>query len=440
MRRAQRAGLALALVAAVGASVVAHSEPTDFDAVVTTDFEPAVTKAFPVYNTAGKKIRTQQWRLTKTGGNCCEVLVSTTATGRLLEFGGSYVRYSDDRAKTWKKVAPITPLYNGEGAVVPAPGGDVVGIGWDPYTGDHLQSFKYTAKTKKWQYAETPLHAPLYDRPWVVVAKGPFTIDGETVPWVSVVLSGYVAWNDLALISTDGLNYRPPTTRMLDSLRGALPVSRWLEPQRDADLDYIQPQTRAHLTPLAGGGLLGNNSGALDSGCSTGLLGRNGAWSCYTAPNGETYADSRLLVDSRGWLHRVTPGASNLVAGELEYSVSTNGGRSWSSTTIAPLRGVIEQYDFKVHAKSGVAALVAHVKQNDPALERDVVFKLDIRRAKPRVSELLYVGDGDGVFTAGLAGGATRFDFVSVAILPDGKLVASFADKTYADPALAVQL
>lgn len=29
-----------------------------------------------------------------------------------------------------------------------APGGDLVGVGWDPYSGDRLQSFLYEAGTK----------------------------------------------------------------------------------------------------------------------------------------------------------------------------------------------------------------------------------------------------------------------------------------------------
>ena len=36
-----------------------------------------------------------------------------------------------------------------------------------------------------------PLHEPFYDRQWMAVAKGPFAIAGQTVPWVSMVLSNF---------------------------------------------------------------------------------------------------------------------------------------------------------------------------------------------------------------------------------------------------------
>src|SRR5256885_12217104 len=64
----------------------------------------------------------------------------------------------------FRSVRPLTPLVNGEGTIVVAPNGDVVAIGWDPYSGDHLQSFKYEAFSGKWFYAEQPLHQPFYDR------------------------------------------------------------------------------------------------------------------------------------------------------------------------------------------------------------------------------------------------------------------------------------
>ena len=67
---------------------------------------------------------------------------------------------------------------NGEGTIDVAPNGDIVGIGWGPYSGDHLQAFKYEAFSGRWFYAEQPLHTPFYDREWVTVVLGPFSIDG----------------------------------------------------------------------------------------------------------------------------------------------------------------------------------------------------------------------------------------------------------------------
>lgn len=107
---------------------------------------------------------TTTWRVVEDTGNCCETFVTTTSAGRLLDFGGRYIHFSDDRGLTWSRVTPLAPLVNGEGAIVVAPGGDVLGVEWDPYSGDHLQFSKYEADTGQWQYTEMPLHQPFYDR------------------------------------------------------------------------------------------------------------------------------------------------------------------------------------------------------------------------------------------------------------------------------------
>ena len=73
-----------------------------------------------------------EWRVVDATGNCCENYLTSDHRGRLYDFGGSYVNYTDDRGLTWKSVRPLTPLQNGEGAIAMAPGGDVVGVQWDP--------------------------------------------------------------------------------------------------------------------------------------------------------------------------------------------------------------------------------------------------------------------------------------------------------------------
>jgi hypothetical protein len=56
------------------------------------------------------------WRVVEETGNCCETYVTSTPGGRLLDFGGRYIHYSDDRGLTWFRVNPLAPLANGEGA------------------------------------------------------------------------------------------------------------------------------------------------------------------------------------------------------------------------------------------------------------------------------------------------------------------------------------
>ncbi|MFN2536780.1 MAG: hypothetical protein ABR549_01330, partial [Mycobacteriales bacterium] len=122
---------------------------------------------YAVYNAEGVKTGTAKWHWTPTGGNCCEVYVTATSKGGLLEYGGSYPYFSADRGKTWTRVNFATPLYNGEGAIVAGPHGDYFGVSWDPYTGDHLQGVKYTAATKRWETAEAPIKSPFFDREWI---------------------------------------------------------------------------------------------------------------------------------------------------------------------------------------------------------------------------------------------------------------------------------
>jgi hypothetical protein len=109
------------------------------------DFDPPVSRAvYPAIDygrraTPGDdRVMRTRWRVIEETGNCCETYVTTTSDGRLLDFGGRYIHYTDDRGLTWHRVQPLAPLLNSEGAIVAAPGGDMLGVEWDPYSGDHL--------------------------------------------------------------------------------------------------------------------------------------------------------------------------------------------------------------------------------------------------------------------------------------------------------------
>src|SRR5919106_403012 len=176
------------------------------------------------------------------------------ATYPAHDFGGTYVNYSDDRGLTWKRVTPLTPLVNGEGTITMAPGGDVVGVGWDPYSGDHLQAYKYEAETGKWRYTEVPVHQPFYDREWVAVVPGPFTIDGETVEYVSFLKGGWPS-KELWYWSTDGLNYTQVSSKIVDkTLSGA--AARTLATTARSDADWNQANTNGGMTTLGDHALL----------------------------------------------------------------------------------------------------------------------------------------------------------------------------------------
>ena len=442
LRKPPVVGAMLAVIA--GLAVSALSAPPNALPTTTSKMaDKAVVKTYKVVDTKGRKIGSAKWRVTTAGGNCCEVLVMATRTGRLVEFGGTYPAFSDDQGKTWQEVAPLTPstqripnpgprkVGGGEGTLVQSPDGDILGIGWDPYSGDRLQSFMYSAKDKKWFYNEAPLHEPFYDREWVAVAKGPFTIAGQTVPWVSMVVSNF--HRQVALMSTDGLNYFTPSQRDLDAVRNGS-VSSFLPTDKDPDLDYMQQHAQTGLGTLAKGILSFDPA----EGCSTQTLKSDGTWACFGLPN-EIEIEGPLVTDSRGWVHEVVHDA-----GEFQYRLSKDGGRKWHQMKVAlPNDMVAETFDVKVNGKLGVAVIATHAKKDDGTFQ-DVVFKLNVKSTKAKLEKIYYVGDGNLQSTVGLdaasliSGASTRVDFTTVAILPNGKIAVSFADKTYQDPAIAI--
>ena len=162
MQRLLVAGVAVAAAAAGLVAGTARSLPSPvLEASVVDIQRPVSTSAYPTYDYARRRNVQTTWRVVQGTGNCCENYLTTTPRGRLLDFGGSFVNFSDDRGLHWKQVRPATPLVNGEGTLDLAPNGDVVAIGWDPYSGDHLQAFKYEAFSGKWFWTEQPLHTPL---------------------------------------------------------------------------------------------------------------------------------------------------------------------------------------------------------------------------------------------------------------------------------------
>ena len=155
-------------------------------------------------------------------------------------------------------------------------------------------------------------------------------------------------------------------------------------------------------------------------------------------PN-EIEMEGPLVTDSRGWVHEFAHDA-----GEFAYRLSKDGGRKWYTTRYQlPNDMVAETWDVKVNGKLGIAVIATHAKKDDGTFQ-DVVFKLDVKSTKAKLDKIYYVGDGNLASTVGLdaasllTGASTRVDFTTVAILPNGKIAVSFADKTYQDPAIAI--
>jgi len=320
---------------AAAAAVVAVSAPTSQPAtdgiparIVSYD-PPSFVTSYPMTDYGrtsqpgdNRKGKTT-WRVVGNTGNCCENYVTISRNGRLMDFGGSYVNYTDDRGRTWRQVQPLTPLVNGEGAIVAAPGGDVLGVEWDPYTADHLQVYKYEADTEQWLYNEMPLHQPFYDREWIAVVPGPVTIRGQTHPWVSFIKGGYPtkeAW----YYSTDGLNYLDVSSKVAEGILNES-QHRYLRPTEQPMNDWIQPNTNAGITPLGRGHALASPDFPSLAGEWSLLDGQSFSWAKFrygddTAPRGLTQ------VDSDGRLDELSAGP---VRNSVGYRMSDDGGRTW---------------------------------------------------------------------------------------------------------------
>ena len=78
------------------------------------------------------------------GGNCCEHYLAMTKEGWILNFGGEYPTWSDDRGRTWQEYTPsvfsqfgcLEPKPTipgqeglGEGSIVQATNGDLIAMG-----------------------------------------------------------------------------------------------------------------------------------------------------------------------------------------------------------------------------------------------------------------------------------------------------------------------
>ena len=361
----------------------------------------------------------KKFRVVERTGNCCENYVTADDKGTLYDLGGSYINFTSDSGKTWKSVRPIHPLVNGEGTLAVAPNGDIVGVEWDPYSGDHLLSYKYTAATKKWEYLEAPLHTPFYDRPWLTVVPGPFTIRGAEVPYV-VFVDGYPHSGTL-LYSTDGLTYLQTSNPSLDQRVNPETVPK-LVTKGEPKLDWIQPNSQAPIVPLGGGsalappGSFGSTWSVLDKDTQT--------WRAIELDAGQL--GGRYMVDSKGRLHNLTSGGTG-----LDYRISTDGGRTWKSTLVPLPEGTSMpsgmMLDFRANAQLGLAVVAMHTKRG--AGDGDIVFKLDIRGNKAKVLKMYEIGLADVDASSGV-GQNIRFDFETLAILPDGRFAVSFLDST----------
>ena len=114
------------------------------------------------------------------GGNCCEHYLAITKEGWILNFGGEYPTWSEDRGRTWQEYIPsvfsqigcLEPKPTvpgqeglGEGSIVQATNGDLIAMGWFPYPStsgaDQFYAFFYDANDEEWSWCfnRTPDHS-----------------------------------------------------------------------------------------------------------------------------------------------------------------------------------------------------------------------------------------------------------------------------------------
>jgi hypothetical protein len=193
--------------------------------------------------------------------------------------------------------------------------------------------------------------------------------------------------------------------------------------------DDWQPNPGTYTVPLNAGGvlLLENSDDSL--GCPAARLNASTLkWQCVRLP---WTPKGVVRQDSRGWLTQVQRTASD----EMELQTSPDGGKTWRSTTLTlPMGGKFEGgsdfFDVKVNGKLG-QAVVASRADDKKGNGQDVVWRVDVSKAQPKLLKTYAVGKGDINTVIGVLGAtADRFDFPSVALFPDGRIAMSFDDST----------
>src|SRR5881397_468712 len=86
----------VALAATAGASAVHAVSAPGLPAQVVSITRPASLNTYATVDYSKRKTGTTTWRVVQGTGNCCENYLTTTKKGRLLDFGGSFIRYTDD--------------------------------------------------------------------------------------------------------------------------------------------------------------------------------------------------------------------------------------------------------------------------------------------------------------------------------------------------------
>lgn len=390
------------------------------------------------------------------GGNCCEHYLATTKEGWIVNIGGEYPWVSEDRGRTWTMWQPgtlqdlqcrtVTANLQGqeglgEGSVVQATNGDLIAMSWYPYPGPDLKADRFFAflheagaPADEWRWCYNRLTEPFYDRSWQVEVVGPISSSLGSGPWASLVISNF--WHQTqgegGQISVDGLNYYP-----LDfPSRGDSPTDCETWPvdfvgELGREWDFTTPHREMRAMPVPSGGLLfpAYYSNGVNLFLDTSLT-----WSSHCFESGWVAPSRHLTLDSSGALHNVA-----VQGAAFNHSVSYDGGWTWTSHEISIENATsIEEWEFQSDGELDLAVLAVRY-QSAEGPDVDVMFRMHEYSRELAVDTMTYIGQGDLDSTSG-AGNDVRFDFASLALLPDGGTVMAYADTTSENPLFAVEL
>jgi hypothetical protein len=388
------------------------------------------------------------------GGNCCEHYLAATKEGWIVNFGGEYPTWSEDRGHTWKEYVPgifsqigcLEPKPTvpgqeglGEGSIVQATNGDLISMGWFPYPSssgaDQFYAFLYDAEDAEWSWCFNRTPEPFYDRSWQVEVIGPINGgiygNGE---YASIVISNF--WHQVqnigGQISTDGLNYDYFSFPDRDNSNiDLLEVDLNAESLGD-EWDFTKPHKEMRAFPVPSGGLYFPNYfvDGTDAFLDTGL-----SWWSATTLNGSSIPSEYCAFDSSAALHCVMS-EENMIM----HMVSWDGGETWMNNTydLADVAIDIEEWEF--HANGVHDLFVLNVRyQSSAGPDIDIAWHVRDYSQSLAPDSKTYLGQGDLDSTSG-AGADIRFDFASMGILPDGGSFIAYHDSTDPDPLFGVEL
>jgi len=362
------------------------------------------------------------------GGNANEHYLATTKDGWILNLGGNFPYWSENRGLDWHDYSPGIPISASEGAIMGTPDRDIVAMTWTGLEGDGFIAYYYDASSGSWSWQLNTIHMPLYDRPWLTVVPGPITTATGTYPWASLVTSNFWVRNGQGyMVSVDGLNYVP--------LSGPPPAATIESFELDydnpgIDFDFLTPHHDIMATPIPDGGILIPNYYGDDSDA---YLRPDLTWVARNDPSGASIPGDHLVVDSTGALHSIAVSGTRLM-----YHLSLDGGENWERSEFSwPDAVEIEHWEFQADGVHQLA--VIYIRAQEAEVDTDILLHIRDYWESVEPDTITLLGKGD-IDTTPSAGASERFDFASMGILPDGGVVVAYRDDSENHPHFAVEL